>query len=126
MVEGRGISIKTTNLIYLVVTGAARNVTPRGATVGVASVETDTFTVGTSTSFSSLIGLRLNRVRTVVEFLIATFIYHCVLRAWKSFEITSWCQTPGLFFKSQQQDMDFNFKQINYRPSLLNSDFSKN
>ena len=50
--------------LYLVVTGAVRKVTPRGASVGVASVETDT-----STSFSSLIGLRLNRVMTVVEFL---------------------------------------------------------
>ena len=59
--------------LYLVVTGAARKVTPRGATVGVASVETDTFMAGTSTSFSSLIGLRLNRVMTVVEFSIATF-----------------------------------------------------
>ena len=38
-----------------------------------ASVETDTFSAGISTSFSSLIGLRLNRVMTVVEFSIANF-----------------------------------------------------
>merc|ERR1711971_1484741 len=48
---GAGLRVVTTTV--LVVTGAARKVTPRGATVGVASVETDTFTAGTSTSFSS-------------------------------------------------------------------------